>query len=178
MGHLIYFLECWGIFAYSGQSGLIVQTDLTDDGTTYELETERVLTLWESFDPTGTGLTICEISIIPYRNTHLYTSAPTQLDGGAEFSNWTTFSATQSVPANTTLSYKFRTSPDATNWTDYSASQTYSGTPIDLSTLVTSESGDTKYRYIQVESNLWINRWSKHSHSLRLHLNYETAGLW
>jgi hypothetical protein len=85
--------------------------------------------------------------------THI--SAPTQINGGDNFFQWQTFTPTQTVPANTSVSYRFRTSPDASNWTSWSASQTpTSGNALDISSLVTSKSGDTYYKYLQVETTL------------------------
>jgi hypothetical protein len=86
-------------------------------------------------------------------STHL--SAPTQINGGDNFFQWQTFTPTQTVPANTSVSYRFRSSPDASNWTSWSAPQTpTSGNALDISSLVTSKSGDTYYRYLQVETTL------------------------
>jgi len=87
--------------------------------------------------------------------TATHVSAPTQIDGGENFFQWQTFTPTQTVPANTSVSYRFRTSPDASNWTSWSAPQTpTSGNALDISSLVTSKSGDTYYRYLQVETTL------------------------
>ncbi|MCX6809463.1 MAG: discoidin domain-containing protein [Candidatus Berkelbacteria bacterium] len=84
-----------------------------------------------------------------------HTSASTQIDGGDNFWLWQTFTPTQTVPANTAVSYRFRSSANGTDWGTWSASQTpTSGNPLDISGLVTSRSGDTKYRYLQVETTL------------------------
>lgn len=73
-------------------------------------------------------------------------SAPTQLDGGENFSGWTTFSPNATIPANTSVSFRFRTSADATNWGEWSESSNYASS-IDIS-------GLTQYRYLQVETTL------------------------
>jgi hypothetical protein len=90
--------------------------------------------------------------------TATHTTADTQLDGTANFFEWEHFTPTQTVPANTTISYKFRSSPDHNTWTGWTGAQIYSGTPLNLSSLVTSRTtvGDvtTFYRYLQVETTL------------------------
>ena len=87
----------------------------------------------------------------PASATH--TSGATQIDGTANIFEWQTFTPTYTEPANTDISFKLRTSTDGATWTAWSASQTpASGTPLDISALVTSISGNDKYRYIQVET--------------------------
>ncbi|MCX6809803.1 MAG: hypothetical protein NTZ65_03605 [Candidatus Berkelbacteria bacterium] len=86
-----------------------------------------------------------------------HTSASTQIDGGANFWQWQTFTPTQTVtPGTTAVTYRFRSSVNGTDWTDpWSAVQTpTSGNALDISGLVTSRSGETKYRYLQVETTL------------------------
>ncbi len=84
------------------------------------------------------------------RATH--TTAPTQIDGqegsaDKEVIEWTSFTPTQTTPANTSITYEFRTSADGSSWTDWSAPQSYSGSPLDLTTL-------TPNRYLQVRATL------------------------
>ncbi len=74
------------------------------------------------------------------------TSSSTQIDGGADFNAWTTFTPSATIPANTSVSFRFRTSPDGTNWSSWSASASYAAS-IDIS-------GLDNYRYLQVESTL------------------------
>jgi len=84
--------------------------------------------------------------------TATHTSGATQIDGGETFFEWETFTPSQSVPEDTTLTYRFRSSTDGSDWGSWSGYQTYSGSPIDISELVTSRDGGDKYRYLQVES--------------------------
>jgi len=84
-----------------------------------------------------------------------HTTAATQIDGGDNFWQWQTFTPTETVPDNSTLTYKFRSSADSTTWTEWSASQTIASQEAkDISSLVTSRSGDTKYKYLQVQATL------------------------
>ncbi len=81
-----------------------------------------------------------------------HTTAPTQIDGQEGSADktlieWETFTPTQTTPANTSISYEFRTSANGTDWTSWSAPQTYSGSPLDLTNL-------TPNRYLQVRSTL------------------------
>lgn len=81
-----------------------------------------------------------------------HTTAPTQIDGQEGSADktlieWTSFTPTQTTPANTSISYEFRTSDDGSNWTSWSAPQAYSGSPLDLTTL-------TPNRYLQVRATL------------------------
>ncbi len=87
-----------------------------------------------------------------------HTSAATQITN-ANLYQWQTFTPTYTAPANTTVSYRFRTSTDAATWTDWTAYQTpNSAEALDISSLVTSKTGDagseTFYKYIQVETKL------------------------
>lgn len=87
-----------------------------------------------------------------------HTSAATQITD-TNFYQWQTFSPTYTEPANTDISFKFRTSTDSSTWTAWTASQTVaSGGSLDITELVTSSTGDpgseTFYKYIQVETTL------------------------
>lgn len=81
-----------------------------------------------------------------------HTTAATQIDGGANFWEWESFTPTQTVPPGTTsVTYRYRTTPnsDDTGWTAWVS---------DIGS-VTSRTGDdsnnpTKYRYLQVEATL------------------------
>lgn len=75
-----------------------------------------------------------------------HTSAATQLDGGADFTAWTTFVPNATIPANTSINFRFRTSNDHSTWTDWSASTPYAAS-IDIS-------GLDQRRYLQVETTL------------------------
>jgi len=86
-------------------------------------------------------------SYIPSTQQDLHTSGTTQIDAGANISGWTTFEPEADIPANTSISYRFRTSSDGTTWTDWSASQVHAAS-IDIS----GQNGDN--RYFQVETTL------------------------
>ncbi|OQB05932.1 MAG: hypothetical protein BWY19_00711 [bacterium ADurb.Bin212] len=88
-------------------------------------------------------------------NPAIHISASSQIDGGNEFANWGSFTSSQTVPANTSLTFRFRTSIDSINWTSWTDAQNYSDTGIDISSLVTSEQDGSYYRYLQVESTLY-----------------------
>jgi hypothetical protein len=80
------------------------------------------------------------------------TSASTQIDGqeGSDdktLIQWTSFTPTQTVPENTTATYQFRTSDNASDWTAWTGDYTYSGDPIDLT-------GLDDDRYLQVKATL------------------------
>jgi hypothetical protein len=102
------------------------------------------------------GVIIAELKLYqPATATH--TSAATQIDGsegGAKnFIGWQTFTPTYDKPANTDISFKFRTSANGSSWTAYSAAQTpATGESLDISTVVDSASGANKY--LQVETTL------------------------
>jgi hypothetical protein len=98
------------------------------------------------------GVTVREFELYgaPYTATH--TTAATQIDGqeGSDdktLIEWTSFTPTQTVPANTTLTYQFRTSGDGATWTEWTGNYTYSGSPIDLTGLEDD-------RYLQVKATL------------------------
>jgi carbohydrate-selective porin OprB len=81
-----------------------------------------------------------------------HTTAPTQIDGqeGSDdktLIQWTSFTPTQTVPENTTATYQFRTSDNASDWTAWTGDYTYSGDPIDLT-------GLDDDRYLQVKATL------------------------
>ncbi|MCX6810050.1 MAG: discoidin domain-containing protein [Candidatus Berkelbacteria bacterium] len=104
----------------------------------------------------STSLFFDEIEFYPPTAPGTHTTAATQIDGGTNFWQWQTFTPTETVPANTAVTYRFRSSVNGTDWTDpWSAVQTpTSGNALDISGLVTSRSGETKYRYLQVETTL------------------------
>ncbi|TSC90638.1 MAG: Kelch repeat type 1-containing protein, partial [Candidatus Berkelbacteria bacterium Licking1014_96] len=77
----------------------------------------------------------------------VHTSGATQIDGGADLTAWTTFAPSATIPANTAISFRFRTSPDGATWTGWSAATPYAAS-IDIS----GESGAN--RYFQVETTL------------------------
>jgi len=91
-----------------------------------------------------------EVYAVPPDATH--TTASTQIDGqegsgDKTLIEWTSFTPTQTVPENTTLTYQFRTSDNASDWTEWTGDYTYSGTPIDLT-------GLSDDRYLQVKATL------------------------
>ncbi|MFH1855057.1 MAG: hypothetical protein ABH810_01465 [bacterium] len=72
-----------------------------------------------------------------------------QIDGGANFWQWETFSDSKTVPVSTSVAYRYRTSSNGTDWTGWVGSIG----------AVTSRTGDdsnnpTKYRYLQIEATL------------------------
>lgn len=78
-----------------------------------------------------------------------HTTGATQIDGGANFWQWETFTDSKTTPANTSVTYRYRTSANGTDWTSWVGS---------ISS-VTSRQGDdsnnpTKYRYLQIEATL------------------------
>jgi hypothetical protein len=90
-----------------------------------------------------------EIQLSPAGDSATHTTAPTQIDGGENFWQWESFTPTQSVPANTSVTYRFRTSTNGSDWTGWVGSIG----------AVTSRTGDnsnnpTKYRYLQIEATL------------------------
>ena len=99
---------------------------------------------------------IYELEVTGASPSATHTSAATQITD-TNFYQWQTFSPTYTEPANTDISFKFRTSTDSTNWTAWTAAQTVaSGGSLDITGLVTSITGDpgeeTFYKYIQVET--------------------------
>lgn len=106
-------------------------------------------------DPMGPALWEFELDAV----SATHTSGATQITD-ANFWQWQTFSPTYTEPANTDISFKFRTSADGTTWNSWTASQTVaSGGSLDLKPLVaswsgTEESPGTFYKYIQVETTM------------------------
>lgn len=66
------------------------------------------------------------------------------IDGGENFWDWETFTDTKTVPANTSVTYRYRSSANGSSWNAWHSSFGD----------VESRSGDTKYRYLQVEATL------------------------
>jgi len=73
-----------------------------------------------------------------------HTTADTQIDGGVNFWEWESFTPTQTVPENTSLTYRYRSSANGSDWNAWHS---------DFAD-VESHSGDTRYRYLQVEATL------------------------
>ena len=99
----------------------------------------------------------------PYNSPGTHTTASTQIDGTANFYGWQTFTPTSSfsgTQANTSITYKFRTSKDGSAWTSWTADQSIAnGVAADISSLVTSRDGPAqdpanRYRYLQVQATL------------------------
>lgn len=83
------------------------------------------------------------------RASGTHTTGATQIDGGANFWQWETFTDSKSTPANTSVTYRYRTSANGTDWTAW----------VGTIGSVTSRTGDdsnnpTKYRYLQIEATL------------------------
>lgn len=81
--------------------------------------------------------------------TATYTTGSTQIDGGANFWEWETFTYSKTTPANTSATNRYRTSINGTDWTAW----------VGAIGSVTSRTGDdsdnpTKYRYLQIETTL------------------------
>lgn len=79
----------------------------------------------------------------------IHTTGATQIDGGENFWQWESFTPTQSIPANTSITYRYRSSTNGIDWTSW----------VGAIGSVTSRSGDdsnnpTKYRYLQIEATL------------------------
>ncbi|OQA52947.1 MAG: hypothetical protein BWY43_00233 [candidate division WS2 bacterium ADurb.Bin280] len=77
-------------------------------------------------------------------HTTTHTTAATQIDGGTNFFEWEAFTPTQTTPANTSISYRYRTSTNGTDWTSW----------VGAIGSVTSRNGNDRYRYLQVEATL------------------------
>jgi hypothetical protein len=78
-----------------------------------------------------------------------HTTGATQIDGGADFWQWDSNTISQTVPTNTSATYRYRTSTDGATWTSW----------VDSIGAVTSRAGDdssspSRYRYLQVEATL------------------------
>ncbi|MEI6144232.1 MAG: hypothetical protein WCP91_01385 [Candidatus Berkelbacteria bacterium] len=103
-----------------------------------------------------------------------HTSAATQLDGTANIKNWTTFVPTDTIPASTSVNFRFRTSDDHATWGSWTGS-TASSASINIGTLLGA--GDTAKRYLQVETTL-ANTDGASTPTLDAYTaNYETAVL-
>ena len=103
-----------------------------------------------------------ELEIYTASSIATHTSAATQITN-ADLYEWQTFTPAYTEPANTDITFKFRTSTNSTDWSAWTATpQTVpSGTSLDLTTPslgIVSKTGDpgleTFYKYIQVESTL------------------------
>lgn len=92
--------------------------------------------------PANVGL--YEFELYTSGATGIHTTGATQIDGGVNFWNWDSFNAIETAPQNTSTAYRYRTSPDGASWTGWTSN--FSS--------VTSRSGDTRYRYLQVEATL------------------------
>lgn len=145
------------------------QFAISDDGINYEdiiTTTEsQAHQQWHSFDISAEtryvrlhidagGWTsvrnLAEIEL--YGNaTAIHTGAAAQLDGTADIASWTTFVPVATVPENTNLSFRFRTSEDASNWGSWSSSAGHAEN-IELASLLSET--DITYRYLQVETTL------------------------
>jgi hypothetical protein len=106
----------------------------------------------------GGQITISEVALNLVDLNATHTSAATQITHN-DLYQWQTFTPTYTAPANTTVSFRLRTSTDAATWTDWTAYQTpNSAEALDISSLVTSSTGaagsETFYKYIQVETRL------------------------
>jgi len=93
-----------------------------------------------------------------YNSPGIITSAATQITD-TNLYQWQMFTPTYTTPSNTSINFNLRTSTDGATWTDWTADQTVSsGSPLDITSLVTSSTGDpgseTFYKYIQVKSTL------------------------
>ncbi len=94
------------------------------------------------------GLFIRETEFYSSGAIATHTTGATQIDGGENFWEWQTFTDSKTTPANTSVSYRFRTSTNDTDWTGWVGSIG----------AVTSRTGDPstpiKYRYLQIEATL------------------------
>lgn len=91
----------------------------------------------------------CVIDTLKLYRSSGYGTIISQIDGGENFWEWETNVVDESVPANTSTSYRYRTSTNGTDWTAWVG---------DIGS-VTSRTGDdsndpTKYRYLQIEATL------------------------
>ncbi|MEI8061358.1 MAG: hypothetical protein WCG99_03645 [Candidatus Berkelbacteria bacterium] len=78
-------------------------------------------------------------------------TSQTQLDGTNKIKSWTTFAPSGTIPANTSINFRFRTSTDHATWGTWTASTAYAGS-IDIATLLGNT--DKAKRYLQVETTL------------------------
>jgi len=121
----------------------------------YIKATAAVVVSYEGYDSYAR---LNEILVYQTPNFATHTSAATQITHN-DLYQWQTFTPTYTAPANTTVSFRLRTSTDSSNWTDWTAYQTpASAEALDISSLVTASTGDagseTFYKYIQVETKL------------------------
>jgi len=91
----------------------------------------------------GAGVALYEAYFTEHASA-THTTGATQIDGGANFFDWESITPTQTVPANTSITYRYRSSANGTDWNAWHSSFGD----------VESISGDTKYRYLQVEATL------------------------
>ncbi len=169
--------DCWGIYGacnckdiYYGSNGTdFTKIDNSDcytagDSVIFDVTARYIKILVDKHslapppDP-HTCASMNEIDFYPPADYGTHTSGVTQITD-ANFWQWQTFSPTYTEPANTDISFKFRTSADGTTWNSWTASQTVaSGGSLDLKPLVaswsgTEESPGTFYKYIQVETTM------------------------
>jgi len=140
----------------------------SDDGITFTLFPQNPLstpvsaryikvTTFSGSQPGACVANLSDIKIIgPSTATH--TSGAAQITN-ANLYQWQMFTSTYTKPPNTNVQFRFQTSTDHVTWTGWTAYQTpASGTPLDITSLVTSKTGDpgseTFYKYIQVETKL------------------------
>jgi len=95
------------------------------------------------------GLFIREIDFFTTGATATHTTGTTQIDGGANFWQWENFTDNKTTPANTSVTYRYRSSTNGSDWTAW----------VGAIGSVTSRTGDdsndpTKYRYLQIEATL------------------------
>ena len=81
--------------------------------------------------------------------TASHLTSPTQIDGGANFWHWDSFTDSKVIPQYTSVTYRYRSSTNGSDWTIWVGSLG----------AVTSRTGDDsnnpiKYRYLQVEATL------------------------
>lgn len=110
-------------------------------------------------DPANCTMKLFEFEVYSNITTATHTTGTTQLNGGADFFEWQTFTPTYTKPANTNVQFRFRSSTNSTDWTSWTDYQTpSSGSPLDITSLVTSRTGPTDsptfYKYLQVEAKL------------------------
>ncbi len=141
-------------YTLSGLQGTLTPNDWTE----YSLGNVRMSQAKSINGGVGWPIDLREWQLIGVPSEATHTSATTQITD-TNLYQWQTFSPTYTEPANTDISFKFRTSTDSTNWTAWTASQTVaSGGSLDMTGLVTSSTGapgsETFYKYIQVETTL------------------------
>ncbi len=96
--------------------------------------------------PVGPGLSMSEVFLY---SDATGTHTTQTIDGGVDFWSWDQNTITQTVPANTSATYQYRTSANGTDWTSWVGSI---GS-------VTNRTGDdsnnpTRYRYLQIKATL------------------------